>query len=488
MTPSLRQPAYRRWSTDQELVSDAVVGRGVAGPYTLTWNRIVERSEIVLLETRWLTRDADYWIDYAAGQIRFAQPLRTGQTARVSYRTQPGVSQRNTNPDIAIETELMRFGSAALSLRGRLTGEPNRPTTDLGLRATWQAPGRQSEALYLFRNPQGDHAPSLLQIRSQWRTETGWQGGFLFSRVDNDFGDARAYGLTSGQLTAEANLHYQPDRNLSTRLHWRLLEPMHANSSAQQRWSAGVDYRWTQLQFGLERQIATQGNQPTQLIDRATVQLQPSETTRLHLEQQTQTQGERAVQQTLIRTQLGQAVEMRHRTIGDSERGRTEESAVDMRFGTQKVQGNVGLEQRWRDDSQQRTAQVGVQAQLDPRLRIGGEIEASENAGQMHGYQIQAQPIDGLSLTLRQRDYDGLRGLNLRSQQLQWDWRLSSGLSLSGQLAQHPLNQGAPQPLQTEQYQLRWQRGAWDVEAGYLEQSLMGQMQTERRYTLSLRR
>gem|GEM_PF-1044830 len=472
----------------QELVSDIVAGRGVVGPYTLTWNRIVERSEIVLLETRWLVRDADYWIDYTAGQIRFAQPLRTGQTARVSYRTQPGVSQRNTNPDLAIETELGRLGSAAFSLRGRLTGDPNRPTTDLGLQATWREQGREGEALYLFRNPQGDDAPSLLQLRSQWRTETGWQGGFRLSRVDRDFGDARAYGLTSGQQSAEANLLYQPDRNLRTRLQWSLLEPLQPNQAAQQRWSAGLDYKLEQIQLGLERQIAELSNQPAQVTDRATVQLQPSEVMRVQLEQQTQAQGERAVQQTQIRTQLGQAVELRHRTIDDSQQGRTEESGVGMRFGTQTVQGSVGLEQRWREDSQQRAAQFGVQAQLDPRLRVGGEFEAIENAGQMRGYQIQAQPVDGMSLTLSQREYDGLRGLNLRSQQLQWDWRLGGGLSLSGQVAQHPLHQGAPQPLQTEQYQLRWRGGAWDVEAGYLEQNQIGQLLTERRYTLSLRR
>jgi hypothetical protein len=103
----------------QDWVADTLQGRGVAGPYTLTWNRLVERSEIVLVETRWLVRDADYWIDYAAGQIRFAEPLRVGQTARVSYRITSGVSQRNTTTDVALDTELARWGPAALSLRGR---------------------------------------------------------------------------------------------------------------------------------------------------------------------------------------------------------------------------------------------------------------------------------------------------------------------------------------------------------------------------------
>ncbi|BCW96541.1 MAG: hypothetical protein KatS3mg018_2023 [Fimbriimonadales bacterium] len=475
-------------ATAQEFVAETLVGRGVAGPYTLTYNRVVERSEMVLVETRWLVRESDYWIDYATGQVRFAAPLRTGQTARVSYRIQSGVSQRNANPDVALETELARMGPAALSLRGRITGDPNRPTTDLGLRATWQEHSREGEALYLVRNPQGDDAPALLQLRSQWRTSTGWQGGFQFSRVDSDFGDAKPYGLASGQQRAEANLLFQPDSNLRTRLQWSLQESLAAGAPAQQRWSAGLNYQLEQIRVSLERQMAALGNQPTQVVDRAAVQMRPSDAVRLNLEQQTQSQGARTVQQTQVRTELGQAVELRHRTVDDSQGGRTEESGVGVRFGTPTVQGSVGLEQRWREDAQHRAAQLGVQAQLDPRLRVGGEFEAAENAGQMRGYHVQAQPIRGLQLTLRERDYQGLRGLNLRSQQVQWDWRLGEGLSLSGQLAQHPLHQGAPQPVQSEQYQLRWRQGAWDVEAGYAEQNPLGQSLTERRYTLGVRR
>lgn len=470
-----------------EMVSDTLTGRGVAGPYTLSWSRVVERSEIVLLETRWLARDTDYWIDYAAGQIRFAQPLRTGQSARVSYRIQSGVSQRNTSTDVAFDTELARLGPAALGVRGRIAGDPNRLTTDLGLRATWQEAGREGEALYLMRNPQGEGAPALMQLRSEWRTDTGWQGAFRFSRVDADFGDVKAYGLTGGQQSAEANLLFQPDANLRTRLQWNLTEPTRAGI-AQQRWNAGLDYQLEQVRFSLERQIATLGNQPTQTTDRATVQLSPSDTMRVQLEHQTQAQGERTAQQTQVRTQLGQAMELRHRTRDDSQQGRTEESGVAMRFGTQTVQGNIGLEQRWSEATQQRTAQLGMQAQLDPRLRVGGELEATENAGQMRGYHLQAQPISGLQLSLRTREYQGLRGMHLRSQQLQWDWQLQGGLSLSGQVAQHPLHQGAPQPVQKEQYQLRWRQGAWDLEAAYAEQNQLGAMLTERRYTLGVRR
>jgi hypothetical protein len=475
-------------ATGQDWVADTLQGRGVAGPYTLTWNRLVERSEMVLLETRWLTRDTDYWIDYAAGQIRFAEPLRVGQTARVSYRIQSGVSQRNANADVALETELARWGPAALNLRGRIAGDQNRPNIDLGLRATWQEQTREGEALYIMRNPRGDDAPALLQLRSQWRADTGWQGAFRFSRVDADFGDAKAYGLTSGQQSAEASLLFQPDANLRTRLQWSFTEPLSAGAPAQQRWNAGLDYQLQQMRLSLERHIAAQGNQPTQATDRAVAQMRPTDTVNLQLEHQTQAQGERTTEQTQVRTQLGQAVELRHRTLNDSQQGRTEESGVAMRFGTPTVQGSVGLEQRWREDAQHRTAQLGLQAQLAPRLRVGGEFEAAENAGQMRGYHLQAQPISGLQLSLQTREYQGLRGLNLRSQQAQLDWQLGDGLTLSGQLAQNPLQQGAPQPIQREQYQLRWRQGAWDLEAGYMEQSQLGQSLIERRYLLGVRR
>lgn len=472
----------------QELITDTLVGRGVVGPYTLTWNRLVERSEIVLLETRWLVRDTDYWIDYVAGQIRFAKPLRVGQTARVSYRIASGVSQRNTSPDLALETELVRWGAAALSLRGRLAGDPNRPTAELGLRATWQEPTREGEALYLLRNPRGDDMPALLHLRSQWRTHTGWQGAFRFSRVETDFGDANPYGLASGQQSAEANLLFQPDAHLRTRLQWSLTEPLTAGAPAQQRWHAGLDYQLQQVRVSLERHIAALGTQPMQATDRAVVQMRPTDTVQLQMEHQTQTQGEHMTEQTLVRTQLGQAVELRHRTLDDSQQGRTEESSVAMRFGTSTVQGNIGLEQRWREDAQHRTAQLGLQAQLHPRLRVSGEYEITENGGLMRGYHLQAQPTSGLLLSLQAREYQGLHGLNLRSQQVQLDWQLSDGLRLSGQVAQRPLHQGAPQPLQSEQYQLRWRQGAWDIEAGYAEQNQLGQLLTERHYLLGVRR
>ena len=306
--------------------------------------------------------------------------------------------------------------------------------------------------------------------------------------MDTDFGDAKPYGLASGQQNAEASLLFQPDANLRTRLQWSFTEPLSAGAPAQQRWNAGLDYQLQQMRLTLERQIAALGNQPTQAVDRVAVQMRPAESVRLHLEHQTQAQGERTTQQTQVRTQLGQAVELRHRTLDDSQQGRTEESGVAMRFGTPTVQGTVGLEQRWREDAQHRAAQLGVQAQLHPRLRVGGEYEAAENAGQMRGYHLQAQPTDGLRLSLQAREYLGLRGLHLRSQQAQLDWQLGGGLSLSGQLALNPLHQGAPQPVQREQYQLRWRQGVWDIEAGYAEQNLLGQSLTERRYLLGVRR
>jgi hypothetical protein len=472
----------------QDWVADTLQGRGVAGPYTLTWNRLVERSEMVLVETRWLVRDADYWIDYAAGQIRFAEPLRVGQTARVSYRITSGVSQRNTTTDVALDTELARWGPAALSLRGRIAGDPNRPTTDLGLRATWQESGREGEALYLMRNPRDD-APALLQLRSQWRTDTGWQGAFRFSRVDTDFGDAKPYGLASGQQSAEASLLFQPDANLRTRLQWSLTEPLQrrrARPATLERRTGLPAPAGAPLAGATHRcagQPADTGDRPRR---RAAAPHRHGATCRWNTRPRRRASARPSRRWCAPSWGRRWNCAIARWTIRSRDAPKRAASPCDS--ATPTVQGTVGLEQRWREDAQHRTAQLGLQAHLNPRLRVGGEYEAAENAGQMRGYHLQAQPISGLQLSLHAREYQGLHGLNLRSQQAQLDWQLGSGLTLSGQLAQNPLHQGAPQPIQREQYQLRWRQGAWDIEAGYTEQSQLGQSLIERRYLLGVRR
>jgi hypothetical protein len=469
----------------QEWISETLQGRGVVGPYTLSWNQIVERSEIVLVGERWLVRERDYWIDYASGQIRFAEPLRPETTARVGYRIQPGRSQKNQSPDIALSTELVRLGAASLSLQGRVLTGQGAPQTDLGVRAAWEQPNRQTEALYLLRNPQGEKTPALLRFRSRWNSSDGLALQLLFSRVDTAFGDARPYGLVSGQEQAQALLEWRPDPHLRTRLLWRQQQMLQNPLQAQQQWLAGMEYALPIASLQVERQVTDQPNQPASLTDRFALGLKPHERIHLQLEERVIQQGEQMRSQTETRAQIGQAVQLQHQTRREGEQ-RVEESRVAIQGGTRYLQGKAVLSQRWQQDETQGAAQLQLQAQLHPTLQIGGEYQVQEQAGQLRGYQLTATPISGLRLQLSERAYEGWGGYQLRSQQLEWEWRTPLALTFGGQFARHPLQQGQPQPTQLEGYRLRYQRGSWSLEMGYREQEQLAQAASERQYLLSL--
>jgi hypothetical protein len=469
----------------QEWVSESLQGRGVVGPYTLSWSGVVEYSEVVLRGERWLLRERDYWIDYASGQIRFAEPLRRDETVRVGYRIQPGRSKRNSTPDIPLATELIRFGAASLSLQGRVLTGQGAPQTDLGLRAAWEQPNRQAEALYLLRNPQGEETPALLRVGSRWNTPDGWSLNLGYSRVDPTFGDARPYGLVSGQEQANAQLEWRPDAALRTRLQWRHQRALQNPLQAQGSWLAGIDYTLSKISLQLERQQTEAPNQPASLSDRLVVSVQPHQQVRLQLEERVVQQGEQARQQTEVRTQFGQAVQISHLEQRAGEE-RIEQSRVAIQGGTQQVQGKVEMSQRWQGEQAQGALGAQLQAQLHPTLRVGGEYQIQEQVGQLRGYQLIAAPFDGAQVRLSERRYEGWQGYQLRSQQLEWEWRMPFNLTLGGQFAQNPLQNGRPQRAEAEGYRLRLAQGAWALEASYLEQEQFTQATQERRYTLSL--
>ena len=468
----------------QQVVSDAMRGRNTVGPYSLTWKQIETRSEIVLRGERWLTRERDYWLNESEGQIRFATPVRPDEIVRVSYRINPNRAQRNTTPDVPLQTELARRGPMALSLQARLWEQSNQPQLDVGLRATWDEPNRQGEAVYLLRNPDDD-APALLMWRSRYQTADGLRAHFNFSSVDTTFGDAKPYGLTAGQQQAEAGVVWTPDRFLTARFQWSQRTPLQNPTAEQQNWVAGVDYNLANARLTAERQIVDAGNQPAQMTDRLAMMFQPSTQLRVSVEDRSQTIGERTVGQTTVQTQIGQAVQLSHRQTNAPD-SRTDESQVGFRVNAGTTQANLALGQRWHEEQTERTAQLGLQSQLNPALRLGGELSVNDQQGQMLGYQMSVRPSTDLDLSLYQRTYRGFGGYHLQSQHMEWRWRTSPNLQLSGQISQNPLDKGRPQPVERQQYQLRWQSGAWQAEVGYTEQDLLSQALTERRYTLSL--
>ncbi len=469
----------------QEWVSETLQGRGVVGPYTLSWNQIVEGSEIVLVGEQWLVRERDYSIDYAKGHIQFAKPLAPETIARVGYRIQLGRSQQNRLVDLVLSAELGRLGAMSLSMEGRVRSGRGTPQADLGIRATTEQPNQQAEVFYLLRNPLSANPSALLRFGSQWRTHEGLTLQLLFSRADTAFGDARPYGLVSGQEQGYALLDWRPDQHLRARLLWRqqrmLQNPLHA----QQHWLAGVEFVRPTASLHFEQQMSDQSSQPASFTERLALSLKPHEQVRLRFEERASQHGEQTRSQTEARAEIGQAMQLSHQTRREGEQ-HIEESRVALQGGTRHLHGKAEWSQRRQQAEAQGAAQLQMQAQLHPTLQIGGEYQAQGQAAQLWGYQLTATPLSGLRLQLRERTYEGWSGYQLRSQQLEWEWRTPQALTFGGQFARHPLLQGRPQPTQLEGYRLRYQRGGWSLELGYQAQEQLAQTLLERRYQLSL--
>lgn len=76
--------------------TDIFIGKGVTGPYLLTWKGIVPGSEKVMRNSTQLAPSSDYRIDETNGQIYFTTPLGTNEIARVDYLYTPGQSTANS--------------------------------------------------------------------------------------------------------------------------------------------------------------------------------------------------------------------------------------------------------------------------------------------------------------------------------------------------------------------------------------------------------
>jgi hypothetical protein len=71
------------------LATDTIRGNGTRAGYTLTHGGIVPNSETVTVDGSLRVRNRDYYLDLASGSIVFAEPVRTSQAIRVTYRYVP---------------------------------------------------------------------------------------------------------------------------------------------------------------------------------------------------------------------------------------------------------------------------------------------------------------------------------------------------------------------------------------------------------------
>lgn len=136
-TPANVPAALSKGDSSPLTYTDVFMGRNTRGPYLLSWKGVRARSERVVVDGRTLRRDEEYAIDYIAGTLAFAQPLRQGSMARVTYEVDAKTAQRNPQTlQLPLDMELLNAARGKLALTGTYTaplGQAGKETTLLGL-------------------------------------------------------------------------------------------------------------------------------------------------------------------------------------------------------------------------------------------------------------------------------------------------------------------------------------------------------------------
>lgn len=152
--------------------TDVFLGRNVRGPYLLSWKGIRARSERVVVDGRSLRRDEEYAIDYAAGTLVFAQPLRQGNMAQVTYEIDGRTAQRNPRTvQLPLDMELLRAARGRLALTGSYSApvdQPGKETTLLGLTGELLPSGSTQLSFTFLTDPE---ARGRLEQKSGWRMQ-----------------------------------------------------------------------------------------------------------------------------------------------------------------------------------------------------------------------------------------------------------------------------------------------------------------------------
>lgn len=225
--------------------TDIFVGRNTRGPYLLSWKGIRVRGERVEVDGRTLWRDAEYTIDYGAGTLMFAQPLRNSSMARVTYELDPRTARRNPQTlQMPLDMELLNAARGKLALTGSYTaslGQSGKETTLLGLTGELLPTGStQISATFLTdinaRADLEDKSGMRLQATSKNQLAE-WTLSYL--RTGRDFAGAQAWKVKpdTDALSGTLKMALGQRMNLSLGLQQSEVGGAHADSR-----SASVAY------------------------------------------------------------------------------------------------------------------------------------------------------------------------------------------------------------------------------------------------------
>lgn len=214
-----------RGDTSYDVVSDVFFGKDSGGPYNLTWRGINRFTDTVSVDDKFLSRDFDYFIDYAAGTISFVSSIASKSVIRVEYSCDPTVASKNTAPfNVPITLDLMKKETRALQFTGlyRQADSNARSAADVlvyGL--TGGAKGKEGEvsSMFLFSPERPGDTDSSMGERSAIRVGGTTKTDTLelrtsYLRVGEQFAGSKDYQLQHGTDTLDLSAVLTPTDSL----------------------------------------------------------------------------------------------------------------------------------------------------------------------------------------------------------------------------------------------------------------------------------
>ena len=125
-------PAAR---ADTTRVSDVCVGAGTAGPYSLSWTKLLPGTETVEINGIPQMRGLDYTVDADKGTVTFTRSLPAQSVASVAYLHEDGAGQRNVvTRTLPLSLDVLRGdkGYFSLSALGKQSGSDGNVTLGIG--------------------------------------------------------------------------------------------------------------------------------------------------------------------------------------------------------------------------------------------------------------------------------------------------------------------------------------------------------------------
>ncbi len=202
--------------------SDVVFGRGIAGPYALSWKNAHISTETVVRGGVALQRDIDYRWDNAGGSISFTKPLLAGEMARISYRCDTAdVLPNSASVNLPYTWDIWQKAGMRLRFSSLLSADATGNIDPSHSLNTLQLGGILSplRGMKLDTGAYFDlHGGNWLDrggFKLGEQSHLGTLGlGFLVSRGGTKFAQEEASGIHAGRETEEANGQWSPLSNL----------------------------------------------------------------------------------------------------------------------------------------------------------------------------------------------------------------------------------------------------------------------------------